>query len=201
MVEVREVAVLAAHAPSTVDQEEYLLVAFVLVFAGDRRALARGGFPVDLAQGVAVAEFAQLVELQAEPAALSGAHADPVQPVIHGHQLGAVDAREVGIDAGFVAGFQIASAAPEVQRAAQLDFAAREDEVSARQRAHAIAELRAFARAQFDRLRQVLEIHLVGQVVEQSHALCLGEAVMQLQAHLTPTPQRQVAAELALQAW
>ena len=67
MVEVRQVAVLAAHAAAAVEQEEDLLVAFVLVFAGDRRAFASGGLPVDLAQGVAVAEFAQLVELRPRP--------------------------------------------------------------------------------------------------------------------------------------
>ncbi|MNM92404.1 hypothetical protein D3C81_1047370 [compost metagenome] len=141
------------------------------------------------------------MEFQAEAAALSGAYADAVQPVVHGHQFGAVESGEVGVDAGLVAGLQIAPATPQAQRAAQLDFAAREDEMPARQWTHAIAELRAFARAQLDRLRQVLEIHAGGQVVEQRHALRLGEVVMQLQTHLAPAPQRQVAAELAFQAW
>ena len=49
VVEMSQIAILAAHAPAAVEQEDDLLVPFVLVLAGDRRALARSGFPVDLA--------------------------------------------------------------------------------------------------------------------------------------------------------
>ena len=58
MVEVRQLVVLAAHAPAAVEQEDYLLVAFVLVLAGDGGALAGSGLPVDLAQGVAITKLA-----------------------------------------------------------------------------------------------------------------------------------------------
>lgn len=157
MVEVRQVAVLAAHAAAAVEQEEDLLVAFVLVFAGDRRAFASGGLPVDLAQGVAVAEFAQLVELQAEAAALAAAYADLVEPVVDRHQFGAVEAGEVRVDAGLAACFQVAALPPQAQRAGQFQLAAGKHEVTAVERPHPVADLGAFARAQFDLLRQVLK--------------------------------------------
>ena len=96
-----QIAILAAHAPAAVEQEDDLLVTFVLVLAGDRRAFARGGLPVDLAQGVTIAELAQLVKLQAQAAAWSLAHTELAEPVVHRHQLAAVDAGKVRIDAGF----------------------------------------------------------------------------------------------------
>ncbi len=58
MVEVREFGVLAAHTPTAVEHQHDLLVALVLIFTGNRHACPRRGFPVDLPQGVALAELA-----------------------------------------------------------------------------------------------------------------------------------------------
>ncbi|MNQ86508.1 hypothetical protein D3C85_1017040 [compost metagenome] len=113
VVEVRQFAVLAAHAPAAVEQEDDLLVALVLVLAGDRRALAGGGLPVDLAQAVAVAEFAQLVKLQAQTAAWPLAHAELAEPVVDRHQLRAIQAGEVRVDPGFPGQGQVAARAPQ----------------------------------------------------------------------------------------
>ena len=100
MVEVREVAVLAAHASATVEQKDNLLVAFVLVFAGNWRAFARGGFPVDLAQGVAVAKFAQLLEFLTQATPLLLTHAKLAEPVVYAFKAGVIQAGEVRIDTG-----------------------------------------------------------------------------------------------------
>ncbi len=58
MVEMRQVAILAAHPTAAVEHQHDLLVALVLVLAGDRCTGACGGLPVDLAQGVAFAKLA-----------------------------------------------------------------------------------------------------------------------------------------------
>ncbi len=100
MIEMRQFAILAAHVSSTVEHQQYLLVAFVLILPGDRHALARGGLPVDLSQDVAFAVLAQLVKLHAEPAAWLLAHAEPAQPVVHCHQWSTMQAGEVRVDAG-----------------------------------------------------------------------------------------------------
>ena len=97
-----EFAILAAHASAAIEHEDDLLVALVLVLAGNGRALAGGGFPVDLAQAVAFAEFAQLMKLQAQAATLALAHAELAEPVVDRQQLAAVEAGEVGVDAGVV---------------------------------------------------------------------------------------------------
>ena len=52
------------HLPPAVQQEDDLLVALLLVLARHRPAQPRGGLPVDLAQRVALAVLAQLVELE-----------------------------------------------------------------------------------------------------------------------------------------
>src|SRR5690606_9685733 len=142
VVEVRQVAVLAAHASAAIEQENDLLVAFVLIFAGDRGALARRRLPVDLPQGVAVAEVAQLVEFQTEAATRALAHAELAEPVVHRHQLCAVQTGEIRVDAGLAGQFQVAPTAPQAQRAGQFDLAAGEAEVTTHQRTYAVAELR-----------------------------------------------------------
>ena len=102
VIEVRQLIILAAHVPAAVEHENDLLISFVLVLPGNRRALAGGGFPVDLAQAVAFAKFAQLMEFQAQAASLSLAYAELAEPVVHRQQLAAVEAGEVGVDAGRV---------------------------------------------------------------------------------------------------
>ncbi|MCY1420746.1 hypothetical protein D9M71_363790 [compost metagenome] len=83
MIEVRQLIILATHVPAAVEHENDLLIAFVLIFPGNRRALACGGFPVDLAQAVALAKFAQLMELQAQAPPLFLADAKLAEPVVH----------------------------------------------------------------------------------------------------------------------
>ena len=57
--------ILAAHVLAAIEHEHDLLVAFVLVFPGNGRSLAGGGFPVDLAQAVTFTKLPQLMKLQA----------------------------------------------------------------------------------------------------------------------------------------
>ena len=83
VIEVRQFIVLTAHASATVEHEDDLLVAFVLIFAGNRCALAGGGFPVDLTQTVALTKFTQLVKLQPLAATLPLAHAELAEPVVY----------------------------------------------------------------------------------------------------------------------
>ncbi|MCY1530330.1 hypothetical protein D9M68_655120 [compost metagenome] len=166
VVEVREVAVLAAHAAAAVEEEDDLLVALVLVFAGDRCALACGGLPVDLTQGVAVAEFPQLMEFQPQAPARSLAHAELAEPVIHGLQLGAVEAGEVRVDAGFAGEFEDAPLMPQAERAGQVQLAGGEEEMAALERAHAVAELGVLAGMQSHPLGQWLELHGGRHLVE-----------------------------------
>ncbi|MNN50663.1 hypothetical protein D3C81_1652590 [compost metagenome] len=65
VVEVRQPAFVGHHAAAGVDHHHQLLVLFVLVLARDQLARACGGFPVDLAQAVADAVFAHLMEIRA----------------------------------------------------------------------------------------------------------------------------------------
>lgn len=65
MVEVRETAFAGQHAPATVEHQQQLLVLLVLVLARDQLARTRGGLPVQLAQAVADAVLAHLVEVGA----------------------------------------------------------------------------------------------------------------------------------------
>ncbi|MNY29543.1 hypothetical protein D3C86_1635920 [compost metagenome] len=84
MVEMGQFVVLAAHAPTAVEQHKDLLVAFFLVFTGNRHAVPGRGFPVDLTQAVAFAKLAQLMKLQALATAWLLAHAQLHEPVVHG---------------------------------------------------------------------------------------------------------------------
>lgn len=77
VVEVRQLAVLAAHVLPAVEHEDDLLVAFVLILAGNRCALPGGGFPVDLAQAVALAKLPLAGGTQG-PDHVAGAGAPPV---------------------------------------------------------------------------------------------------------------------------
>ena len=83
VVEMGQFIILAAHALAAIEHEHDLLVAFVLVFPGNGRSLAGGGFPVDLTQAVTFTKLAQLVKFQAQPSPLMLAHAQLAQPVIH----------------------------------------------------------------------------------------------------------------------
>ncbi|MNK83129.1 hypothetical protein D3C87_1029280 [compost metagenome] len=83
VIEVRKLVILTAHAATAVEHEDDLLVALVLILPGYRCALPSSGLPVDLAQAVALAKFAQLMKLQPQATALSLAHAELAQPVIH----------------------------------------------------------------------------------------------------------------------
>ncbi len=112
MVEVRQLAILAAHAAPAVEHEDDLLVAFVLVLPDDGRALAGRGLPVDLPQAVAFAKLPQLVELQAQAAALPLAHTELAEPVVHRQQLRAVEPGEVRVDPGAVVHLEQAPGAP-----------------------------------------------------------------------------------------
>ncbi|MNP37236.1 hypothetical protein D3C76_1306730 [compost metagenome] len=69
--------------PAAVEHEDDLLVALVLILPGNRRALAGGGFPVDLAQAVALAKLAQLMEFQAQAPSLFTTDAKLAEPVVH----------------------------------------------------------------------------------------------------------------------
>ena len=103
MVEVREFRVLATHASATIEHEHDLLIAFILIFAGTRGALAGGGFPIDLPQAVALAKLAQLMKLQAQPASLPLAYTKLVEALCaeHGINLMKVsDGKQLGEWAG-----------------------------------------------------------------------------------------------------
>lgn len=106
MVEVRQFIVLAAHPASAIEHEDDLLVALILVLTGDGRTLAGGGLPIDLAQAVAFTEFAQLIELQAQAAALALAHSQLAEPVVDRQQLPAIQSSEVRVNPGAVANLQ-----------------------------------------------------------------------------------------------
>ncbi len=199
MVEVRQLVVLAAHAAAAVEQEDDLLITFVLILAGDGGALACGGLPVDLAQGVAVAKLAQLMELQAQAATGTLAHAELAEPVVHRLELRAVEAREVGVDAALTLELQHAPGLPQAQRAGQQQLAAGEVEVTAYQRLETVADARLLAGMQADALRQVLECHALGDVIEHLDLQRLGEVVMGGQLHLAPAAERQIAWQFALQ--
>ncbi|MCY1536062.1 hypothetical protein D9M68_714990 [compost metagenome] len=200
MVEVREVAILAAHAAAAVEKEDDLLIALVLVFAGDRRALASCGLPVDLAQRVAVAEFPQLVEFQAQATTRPLTHTELAEPVVHRLQLGAVEAGEVRVDAGLAGQVECAPLIPQPQRAGQGHLAGGEVEVAARARAHPVAELGALAGMQRHPLRQGLELHGGRYLVEHPGFQRTFVRMVQGQPYLAPAPQGQVAWQLALQA-
>src|SRR5690606_36345427 len=96
--EVRLLAVLGAHPEATVEHEDHALILLLAVLAADEATVTRDGFPVDLAEGVALAEVADLMELEAVPA-----HA-PQMCAARGHvpaggRDGVRDDAEVGIDA------------------------------------------------------------------------------------------------------
>ena len=82
VVEMAFVAHLQAHVAAAVEQEKELLVLFVLIGADDGAAHARGGFPVDIADVVAVLVVAQLVEVLAEAEAGQFFHADQIEPAL-----------------------------------------------------------------------------------------------------------------------
>ena len=83
VVKMGQFIILAAHVLAAIEHEHDLLVALILVFPGNGRSLAGGGFPVDLTQAVAFTKLAQLVKLQAQSSPLMLAHAQLAQPVIH----------------------------------------------------------------------------------------------------------------------
>ena len=66
MVEMAFAFHLQAHIAAAVEQEDELLVLLVLIGAHDGTAHAGGGFPVDIADVVAVLVVAQLVKILAE---------------------------------------------------------------------------------------------------------------------------------------
>jgi hypothetical protein len=61
----REVAVLGAHPSAAIEEEDDPLVVLGFVLAADQLALAARRLPVDLADRIAGAVLAQLVELEA----------------------------------------------------------------------------------------------------------------------------------------
>ncbi|MNC57503.1 hypothetical protein D3C75_1071690 [compost metagenome] len=134
MVKMRQFSVLTAHVPAAVEHEDNLLITLVLILPGNRRALAGGGFPVDLAQAVAFTEFPELMELQAQAATLFLAHTELAEPVIHSQQLTAIKAGKVGIDAGVVRRVEQAFVGPQPQGAWQVDFAPFKTKVTALER-------------------------------------------------------------------
>ncbi len=58
MVEVAQRAVLAAHMPSAIEEENNLLIAFVLKLTGNGGALTGSGFPVDVFEIIAFTKLA-----------------------------------------------------------------------------------------------------------------------------------------------
>src|SRR3546814_6054223 len=64
--------------------------------------MASGGFPVDLAQAVALAKFAQLMKFLPLAPSLALADTQLAEPVVHRQQLTVVEPGEVRVDAGVV---------------------------------------------------------------------------------------------------
>ncbi len=60
MIKMTEIVILSAHPPAAIEQEQYGLVAFVLIILSDGFTGAGSRFPINLAQTVADPVFTQL---------------------------------------------------------------------------------------------------------------------------------------------
>ena len=87
------------HQASAVEQQHHVLAALDLVLRDHQLAAPRGGLPIDRAEGVAVAPFAQRLELGSGAAQLHAAQSRFDDAVAEVELAVALDRGEVGIDA------------------------------------------------------------------------------------------------------
>ena len=178
MVEVRQLTVMAAHASAAVEHEQDLLIALVLIFPRNGRAVPGRGFPVDLTQAVAFTKFAQLVKLQAQSPTRLLANADLPKPVFDAQQLPVLQPGEIRVHPDGVVVGHIMPGRPEAQRAAHEDLGPFEGKIPSTRRAQPIGQLGCALRAQDDVLRQVLGfvagVRLRGAVIKKGHVQRAG---------------------------
>ena len=136
------------------------------------------------------------MKLQTQAAAWPLAHTELAEPVVHRHQLAAVDTGKVRVDAGFTACRQVTPGLPQAEWTGQQQLAALEQEMPPAGRAQAVAALGVLARMQGNALRQGVELHAGRHMIEQLDGQRSLEAVMQGQTHFAPAPQRQVTRQL-----
>ena len=154
VVEVRERVVARQHAAAGVEQQQHLLVAFLAVVARDQLARALARLPVDLAQAVALAVLAQLVELGAIAAAPAQVRAEHAAGLVGADQRQARERREVGIDLDRRRGRDRAPLRPQAQRRVQAQLHRRERVAAAFVRGDVVVEAGAGACRKIEPARQ-----------------------------------------------
>ena len=99
IVELAAAAEARRHQPAAVEQQHHVLAALDFVLRDHELPAPRGGLPIDRAKRVAVAPFAQRLELGSGAAQLHPAQSRLDDAVAHVEPAVSLHGREVGIDA------------------------------------------------------------------------------------------------------
>jgi hypothetical protein len=167
----RQRTVARHQATAGVEQQHELLVLLVLVLARDQPSRARRRFPVDLAQAVADAVLAHLVEIGAFAASAAQVRADQTRGLVRAEHRELRQRREVREHAY---GLRISGHArlpPQPQRRMQPQLHAIEAEISALVGAQVIVERGFLADLQRQPARQAVHAPATWMQVEHVHAL------------------------------
>ena len=159
------------HAAAGVEHHDQLLVLLVLVLARDQLARTRGRLPVDLAQAVANAILAHLVEVGAFAAAALDVRADHARSLFRGQQREPRQRCEIGEHPYPLRHAGDPRLPPQAQRRRQAQLHAVETEITARVRTQAVTETRNSLRWQHKPPWQSLRFPAARMQIEHVDAL------------------------------
>src|SRR5438105_12294458 len=176
--------ILCGHAPAAVDDQEHALIFLFLVLARDQTAGARGGLPVDRPRRIALAVFAQLVELRAFAAPAHLQHADLREAIVGGKQRIAGKRAKVRVDAHWRRLAGAPGNLPELERRINAQLGRGKGRFAARKRSRLVGELCPLHGAEPQCARQSMRFEAVRRMVGELDGKRRSRDVSHAKAHI-----------------